>query len=1134
MRDEPDTLPVEAIIQPEPEAAGHDVEMEDSPNEPTQRLTQPYFDRRRLGLNNSDVSENDASDVICILAPNSPLAYDAVLATMLASPQHILQNEDLQDITADDLLSPEFTPGNSSRDIALRFSSQLKNSASGFVFGRHKSRCDVLLVDDEDDRSVSNMHFKIFLNAQGILMLQDTSTNGTIVDDTHLRCKNRQGVRQEKPAMRMIDNGALITVVGKEKAEIKFLVRFPKRGDYEGAYIGNLNKFLSTRDKSQVSISAASRQHTYGMHWHGGTQYNVVGLCGKGAFATVYRLATTLEGLPYAAKELDKRRFIKNGVLDLKFDNEIKIMKGLRHENIVQYVDFHEYEQWVYIIMEYVPHGELSRYVQDKGPVSEEQARIITRQILHALDYLHRRNITHRDIKPDNILVASWDPLVVKLSDFGLSKCVNDEETFLKTFCGTLLYCAPEVYPEYVSYQLGENRKRRRVGEPVRKASPYDQSVDMWSFGAVLFHILCGKAPIMGRGDDKGAQMLNNIMTKDVNFDPLRTTGISEEAIDFIGKLLNRNPLLRPNEKDCLQHPWIRDVPDNTEPFMDKDDVAPGTLLELGPVEEAEEDFLDDEEEGTYRAIFGLPEVQNDAALAADAGRLDSRHGAKRRRLSVDRPPETQAIEFADLAHIPYPKLPESGPEAESQRDYAPAPRPDRLFGEITASLLRSSGVFGPGAQVERISPSPTDVPALRQGVEQISVNDFGNFNLTQALQRSEANSKNELHHPQALAMPPLPGSAPSLLGAEAQIGLLNMASPDTQASEGTTPDTTNPLTPKTREVTPSASEVDSQSEVPNPAEAHPNSPPKIIFSPFIDLDELEDEEAHAASMRAREASRIWTREQKAKSFQANTERKYQSAAEELAKTVDEREVGKDAMATASLPNPTTRFDQPPSQPSYPSTNSTRDGFAKPLPRLGKLSPLPGSITSNTVYLSTQYTSWGRDPRSVVGINILHPDKNDIRVPKRALHITFWAPDIEDRVARGEDWMKVPGIRTIIATSTRRCIWVNDVELRAHSQEGDARLYGKIYTGDIVTIFKGQDVKDGFLKFRVEINYGDSARMRPDDEAGFEVKSESLENQKAMAARSMREAGNENRSEGQVNEGQVNEVATTAVAMPND
>lgn len=115
--------------------------------------------------------------------------------------------------------------------------------------------------------------------------------------------------------------------------------------------------------------------------------------------------------------------------------------------------------------MEYVPGGELSNYLQTSGKIPEDMVKSISRQILHALLYLHKRKITHRDIKPDNILIASLDPLRVKLSDFGLSKVVQ-EETFLKTFCGTLLYCAPEVYPEYDHYRQGEARKRRRLADP--------------------------------------------------------------------------------------------------------------------------------------------------------------------------------------------------------------------------------------------------------------------------------------------------------------------------------------------------------------------------------------------------------------------------------------------------------------------------------------------------------------------------------------------------------------------------------------------------------------------------------------------------------------------------------------------
>lgn len=115
--------------------------------------------------------------------------------------------------------------------------------------------------------------------------------------------------------------------------------------------------------------------------------------------------------------------------------------------------------------MEYIGGGELSSYLSLSGSLPEVQVQTISRQLLHALHYLHARKITHRDIKPDNILISSFDPFIIKLSDFGLSK-VSQEETFLKTFCGTLLYCAPEVYPEYDSYKHHLPRKRRRPGDP--------------------------------------------------------------------------------------------------------------------------------------------------------------------------------------------------------------------------------------------------------------------------------------------------------------------------------------------------------------------------------------------------------------------------------------------------------------------------------------------------------------------------------------------------------------------------------------------------------------------------------------------------------------------------------------------
>ncbi|PLB33253.1 serine/threonine-protein kinase [Aspergillus candidus] len=986
--------------------------------EATQESTQPCTDPRRMGYNNSGLVEEDVSDIICILHPNSPAAHDAVSKTALFAPQHILQRDELEYERND-------TPA---LDLALRLSSPVKNLSAGFCFGRNRERCDILLASDPKLTRVSNVHFRIYLTEDGILMLEDLSTNGTIVDNCRLR-------RVQRENSRMLTGGSVIQVLSGDQVsvEVRFVVRFPSRDGHVMQYTENMLRYFERIQKCQTgTVQPRSRQasvqpvlqwNSYGMHWTGGSMYNVTGQVGKGAFATVYKLATKQHGMVYAAKELDKRKFMKNGILDQKVDNEMKIMRDLRHPNIVQYIDHHEHDRWIYIIMEYVPAGELSTYLGSHGKIPEDMVRTIARQILHALQYLHRRKITHRDIKPDNILIASLDPLRVKLSDFGLSKVVQ-EETFLKTFCGTLLYCAPEVYPEYETYRRGEARKRRRLGDPPPRTSPYDQSVDMWSFGAVLYHILAGVPPYIGRGDDRGAQMLRNIMTSDADFNILHHAGVSDAGIDFVAQLLNRDPHARPKERECFRHPWIVDLPDVDEYEDDGVSSGPDGLSDIG------EDIEDEQLDASQLSI----EDKLDAEDAEDGDGL-----AQSKRPRIDYPP----------VEIRYPSL----PNFESVREGQPPSdsTPKRLFGEINPAALPSSHALG------------ANLDAYED--DNFSIHDF--VSSTGESMISDGFSLNSI---MSLPENPVAGSAPSLMGAENMVGQLNMNStwhPGISTA-------LLPVVPNPRQRT----SVGAESSGRGPAS---DSPPDI-----------ENETPKASAFRRRiELPLPDTGSERSSPGPGTTPTALRDAPRsipgeafdvELANTIDAK-TGQQLPNESDRAGSTTSPDPAPGHVPFGTPNINLHP-GKPRPLLGKLTTLPGSIFPLTIQLEDRMTSWGRGPQATV----CYPDPMDTRIPAYALEVTFWTPAIEAQIASGRDWMTVPGVMAILSTKTRKCIWVNDTELRRGPEGANGREgfhYGKLYSGDVITIYKH---RSKFLKLQCEFYHGESARERPESEKGFVVR----------------------------------------------
>ncbi|KAK3956398.1 hypothetical protein QBC32DRAFT_310131 [Pseudoneurospora amorphoporcata] len=577
-------------------------EISDSQLDATQ-ATQEILDPRRYGEQYSGFSDEDLADIICILIPYTACARKVVAD---ASPEFVMEQNDTNrihmDFGTDDKHTFKLAPTNTSKHhLAFRFSSKLKQPLEGFCFGRNIAKCDVTV--DNEINCVSKQHFKIYFNEHGTLMIEDLSLMGTIVNDHLLHSGRGAKGAKQYPKKWTLGSGSVIRILSaqaeeseaeKSQKDIVFLVRVPIRdGRHAEAYNENLIRYLQRtevdvnktivpgpggrvdifRDSPQkpavrvpvIAMRQLSPSSMFGSSgvrtWKGSDKYNFVDKIGQGAFATVYMIADKMNGRPYAAKELDKRRFMKNGVLDQKVENEMKIMQSVSHENIVQFKEhLNPDDQHLYIIMEYVSGGDLGKYIGNNGPFSEPDTQKIASQLVNALAYLHDKKITHRDVKPDNILIQSRSPLVVKLSDFGLSKMTDHDATFLWTFCGTLLYCAPEVYAEFEQYdEFGRRNLRHGYLRQPRRSQRYDHNVDIWSLGGVLYFALTTQPPFPARNGVSHADFLHQIMTNTINFH-----GLSEKCRDFLSQMLRRRPEKRKTAEELLNHEWLRTSQDHS------------------------------------------------------------------------------------------------------------------------------------------------------------------------------------------------------------------------------------------------------------------------------------------------------------------------------------------------------------------------------------------------------------------------------------------------------------------------------------------------------------------------------------------------------------------------------------------
>ncbi|XP_052058381.1 testis-specific serine/threonine-protein kinase 1-like [Mytilus californianus] len=210
---------------------------------------------------------------------------------------------------------------------------------------------------------------------------------------------------------------------------------------------------------------------------------------------------------------------------------ELKIHASLNHPNVIKMYEIMEFHNKVYIVLEHAGHGDLLEYIKLRGAFSDEQAKVIFRQIIRAIDYLHDNKVVHRDMKCENILLDQRN--TVKVSDFGFAR-ESEAGDISKTFCGSAAYAAPEIL----------------------QGVPYHCPMhDIWSMGVILYIMVCASMPY---DDSNLKKMIKDQIERKVAFS--KSKKIAVECQDLIHRILEANVKKRASIAAMDEHPWIRSL----------------------------------------------------------------------------------------------------------------------------------------------------------------------------------------------------------------------------------------------------------------------------------------------------------------------------------------------------------------------------------------------------------------------------------------------------------------------------------------------------------------------------------------------------------------------------------------------
>uniref|UniRef100_A0A8C1J3F8 Serine/threonine-protein kinase DCLK2 n=1 Tax=Cyprinus carpio TaxID=7962 RepID=A0A8C1J3F8_CYPCA len=261
-------------------------------------------------------------------------------------------------------------------------------------------------------------------------------------------------------------------------------------------------------------------------------RYKVGRMIGDGNFAVVRECVERSTGREYALKIINKSKCRGK---EHMIQNEVSILRRVKHPNIVLLIEEMDTYSELYLVMELVKGGDLFDAITSSNKYTERDASGMLYNLASAIKYLHSLNIVHRDIKPENLLVYEHQDgsKSLKLGDFGLATIVDGP---LYTICGTPTYVAPEIVAE----------------------TGYGLKVDIWATGVITYILLCGFPPFRGSTNDQEA-LFDQILMGQLDFPLPYWDNVSDSAKALITCMLQVEVDQRYTALQVLDHPWVND-----------------------------------------------------------------------------------------------------------------------------------------------------------------------------------------------------------------------------------------------------------------------------------------------------------------------------------------------------------------------------------------------------------------------------------------------------------------------------------------------------------------------------------------------------------------------------------------------